>query len=138
MTLPAKSNGDRRDALRNDTAGSTMGTMHSTLVDPAHTDSTAAQTVKVPANKVRSGDKVALCSGIEPTTEVAVAEYSPQNGCVAFCVGFKSADGGVQFIPRGWKSNGHYSWSDHFYATPEDAAVINARVDLFHEVYPAA
>jgi hypothetical protein len=99
--------------------------------------------VAVAACQVRPGDRVALCQDTPDFNEVAVAEYSPVGGVIAFCVGFKSEhhEGGVNFIPTiGWGRAfpGHYSWSKHFYATPEDAEVINARVDLFHEVYPDA
>lgn len=101
--------------------------------------------VPVGACQVRPGDRVALCQPGEDYTpdfnRVAVAEYSPVGGVIAFCVGFESEhhEDGVNFIPTiGWGRSrpGHYSWSKYFYATPEDAAVINARVDLFHEVYP--
>ena len=104
---------------------------------------TAQPTVSVPACNLRAGDRVAMCQASETycpgLDEVAVAEYAPQGGCIAFRVGFKREDGSVHFMHTpGWYEGGIYSWSKHFWATPEDAERINARVDLFHEVYPDA
>lgn len=98
-------------------------------------------TVAVDACQLRVGDRVSMCQASETFDpgfyEVAVAEYTPQGGCVAFRIGFKREDGTVNFIPTpGWYENGIYSWGSRFWATPEDAAEINARVDLFREVYP--
>lgn len=104
---------------------------------------TAVETVPVSACQLRAGDVVAMCGRLEPTVKVAVAEYAPQGGCIAFRIGFEpesagQAPGGGTYFMRtpGWYSNGIYSWSSSFHVSRDDAATINARVDLFHEVYP--
>lgn len=94
----------------------------------------------VSACNLRVGDRVAISPGSVPDMTVAVAEYAPQGGCIAFRIGFDVGwQEGVYFMnTQGWRQNGIYSWSDGFAAAPEDAATISARPSLYHEACPEA
>jgi len=87
---------------------------------------------------LRAGDLVAIGRGDVPNLRIAVAEYAPVGGVIAFRVGWEREDGSVYFMPREtrWSRSGTYSWGDTFYASPADAEVIRARVDLYREAYP--
>lgn len=94
-----------------------------------------AQTETVPAEKLRPGDVVAVCSGVEPTATVTAADY------VGWKSGLNSVYIGLDGRPgpgRGFLDDGVEAPSSLFYMRPDDAAAARQRPTAMDDFYAEA
>ncbi len=94
-------------------------------------------TIRVPADKVRAGDVVALCGGVEPDVVIATANYyGHHNGCNCVQIAFVGDDGEPYLMHTpGWYSNGTFAPSKQFYVAEDVAPEICNRPYAMDEFY---